>query len=801
MNVRSLLRNLNETLVVMDGFDIVGISESWLHESISSSHIGFEGYKLYRQDRGQHNPNKKRGGGLVIYVKNDISAYSNLVLPYCKVSSHLEQLWLEICKPNYRRQFVGVIYRPPSDTVKDFIAELEYSLEMIDMSCSSYEITLIGDFNINYKKTNSPEFKAIKELERKFHLKQYIKNPTRVTNTVKSTIDLIFSNMSMVSESGVLNDMIADHFPIYIVKKKDRNDKGFTYSFGRSYKNYNKDIFQELIRSNMSWRSFWIKTNSPDELWDIMLTIITEAADTICPIKRIKICNNVPGWISKEVIEAISSKKARMTIFKRTGQECDWVLYKDHKRYVRNMLVQARRTVILASLEDNRQNPKRFWRILNTDLGLSDKKPKSCQGFARIKNDSGKILDGVDACSYMSNYYAQNGVRLASKFKDSVQTTDSVIPSIESVFLFSFISLDVVGRLVKNIEVSKSSGITHLSSMLLKDAFTTLIPELTHLFNESISTGIFPATWRVGTITPILKEGDPLEPGNWRPITLLPLPSKLLEKAIHFQVNSFLMNNNILDNRQHGFRAMFSTSTAIFQLVKELFNKYDEGKCTSCIFVDYRKAFETLDHNILCQKLLRYNFSPRVVNWFRSYLTGRKHVVCTNNFTSELSEISYGVPQGCTLGPLLFIIYVNDLLGSLVATPDANVIMYADDTVLYANHIDPKSCVKNCQQLLDRLYIWCQYNKLTINISKTKHMFVARKKDQRNQVKGEQVSINNTNLNNVDSYTYLGVDIDYSLSFDTMVDNMYKKANRKLYTLKLIRPYITNSIACLIYKT
>ena len=402
----------------------------------------------------------------------------------------------------------------------------------------------------------------------------------------------------------------------------------------------------------------------------------------------------------------------------------------------------------------------------------------------------------------MSNYYAQNGVKLASKFKDVTQLGDETfVPHVNRNFEFSFIPLDVVRKLVKNIEISKSSGLPSLSSHLLKDAFIVLIPELTHLFNESINTGVFPNAWRMGYITPIPKEGNPLEPGNWRPITLLPLPSKLLEKAIHYQVNLFMNNNNILDNRQHGFRSSLSTSTAIFELVKKLFNNYDEGKCTSCIFVDYKKAFETLDHKIPCKKLCRYNFSPMSVKWFDSYLSNRKHIVNTSSFTSQPAEVKYGVPQGSTLGPLLFIIYVNDLLKSVQNGNFENIIMYADDTVLYATHTDPNMCIKNCQGLLDGLSTWCQENKLTINTTKTKHMFVGRRKEHTELASETNVYVNEKALNNVSRYTYLGVDIDYTLSFDTMVDSIYMKANRKLYTLKLIRPYITNDIACLIYKT
>ena len=173
---------------------------------------------------------------------------------------------------------------------------------------------------------------------------------------------------------------------------------------------------------------------------------------------------------------------------------------------------------------------------------------------------------------------------------------------------------------------------------------------------------------------------------------------------------------------------------------------------------------------------------------------------------SPPAEVKYGVPQGSTLGPLLFILYVNDLLLSL-ETPDqgalynSSVLMYADDTVLYAADRDPSESINKCQALLDKLTDWCSLNKLTINIGKTKQMLVPRYNHQQDIVKGKTVDINDEKLNNLSSYKYLGVDIDQSLCFDSMVENTYNKANRKLYSLKNIRPYITCSIASFIYKT
>ena len=607
VNVRSLVRNLKETYAVMTGFDVICISETWLHNNVSNALLTFNGYRSYRQDRHGNHGVKQRGGGIMVYIKENLYGFSNSIPLFCNITLHLEQFWFEICKPNFKRQIICVVYRPPSGCLRTFIEELSTNIDKLEDSMG-FELTILGDFNINYRKTTTPEYKALKELERAYQLKQYIINPTRVTNKVNSTIDLILSNMSTVSDAGVLSHMIADHFPIYIVKKKERNDKQFVYSFGRSYKNYNKDNFQNLIETYIKWRSFWNKTNDPNILWDLMYSIIIEAINILCPARRMRLRTNVPGWINRETMEAISTKRDLYKVAMHTGLDEDWTFFKKQKIVVRKILTKAKQNVIVTALEENRKDPRRFWRILNADLGLSEKKGGNNQNFSRVRNDQGEVLEGNAACTYMSNYYAMNGEKLAQKFNNSWDDEMFSCKNPTERFNLKFVPMDVVEKLVKKIDTSKSTGLTEVNSQTLKDAFAVLIPELTHLFNESLQTGIFPDAWSLGYITPIPKEGDPLEPGNWRRISILPLPSKLLEQAVHYQVNIFLENNQILDQRQHGFRPEYITSTAIFKLVKDLFEGYDLGQSASCVFVDYKKAFETLDHEILCRKLELYNF-------------------------------------------------------------------------------------------------------------------------------------------------------------------------------------------------
>ena len=291
-----------------------------------------------------------------------------------------------------------------------------------------------------------------------------------------------------------------------------------------------------------------------------------------------------------------------------------------------------------------------------------------------------------------------------------------------------------------------------------------------------------------------------MDPGNWRPITILPLPSKLLEKAVHYQIISYLDNSDYLSAYQHGFRKGKSTSTAIMELTRILTENYNRGLHTSCVFVDYKKAFETLDHKILIRKLVNYKFGKSAINWLKSYLGNRRHTVKCSEICSGPVEVKYGVPQGSVLGPLCFIMYVNDLISHIIEHTESRIIMYADDTVLVTEGDDPPNAVLKMQNVLSRTTVWCQKNKLTINAKKTKHMLVLRNQDLADQSNCLEVDIAGTTLSNVVSYKYLGVDIDRKLMYSEVVHNTYVKANRKLFTLRRIRPYITQRISALIYK-
>ena len=292
VNVRSLYSSLNELSIRFKDFYIVCCCETWLNSTFTDQMINIEGFDIFRLDRECGNIltkglKLKRGGGLIIYVKKSLSKFTQIIPQATHISGHIEQLWIKITKPNFRKQLLGLVYRPPSGKVSDAIEELSVSLTDI-LDTFQGEITILGDFNINYNLRHTPAFKTLKTFERDFNLDQIIKSPTRIAKSSKTYLDLIFTNMDHIVSSGVLDIAISDHLPVFLIRKKQKSKPSCTHTKGRSYSNYKKDSFQNDIKNHHSWVTFWdLEENKPEEMWDIMLEIIQENSDLHAPYKDV----------------------------------------------------------------------------------------------------------------------------------------------------------------------------------------------------------------------------------------------------------------------------------------------------------------------------------------------------------------------------------------------------------------------------------------------------------------------------------------------------------------------------------
>ena len=274
-----------------------------------------------------------------------------------------------------------------------------------------------------------------------------------------------------------------------------------------------------------------------------------------------------------------------------------------------------------------------------------------------------------------------------------------------------------------------------------------------HFYNTSLSTGIFPSAWGIGIVTPILKTNSSSKNAkDWRPITQISLPSKILERIIHTHLSKYLEDNNILYNNQHGFRSERSTTSAVFRALKDIYDNWKLHMFSTCIFIDFSRAFDSIDHDIFLRKLKLYGMSDNCVSFLSSYINSRTQCSRVNGYDSPNAKLECGTAQGSILGPLFFILYVNDILKYL--TNNKRLAMYADDTLLIGSGNTLESSIVACQEAMNEVYGWCLLNRLTINIDKTKCMIVSQHVTK--DTDQCSVKISNTPLKSVHTYEYLG---------------------------------------------
>ena len=309
----------------------------------------------------------------------------------------------------------------------------------------------------------------------------------------------------------------------------------------------------------------------------------------------------------------------------------------------------------------------------------------------------------------------------------------------------SFVTnVEEVHLLCKDINIMKSSGIDLLSARLCKDAFLVLEQQMVHIFNSSLATGTFPDKWKIGKIIPLFKGGDRESVNNYRPVSLLPLPGKMLEKIVHSRIIKFWEENKFLSSNQGGFRKNHSTVSTIADLTDDLFCQINEGNTTIAAFVNLRKAFDTVNTKILLDKLNNAGIRGNVLKWCTNYLSNRSQCTFVNNVKSRLLPVTCGVPQGSALGPLFFLVYVNDIHD---AVQSCGVKIYADDTVLYQSGVNCNEAETKLEDSVNKFKEWCDVNVLTINASKTKVMVfgsrskVKKCKDLDIRIEGEKLKM------------------------------------------------------------
>ncbi len=352
----------------------------------------------------------------------------------------------------------------------------------------------------------------------------------------------------------------------------------------------------------------------------------------------------------------------------------------------------------------------------------------------------------------------------------------------EPVFRIRPVSDFDVMRTIRSLKSSRAKDKYGMDVVMLKESSLTLIKPISKVINLSISQGKFPSVWKSAIVVPIFKSGDPLFIDNYRPISILPTVSKIMEKLVAEQISSYLSSSSFsMHPMQFGFRAKYSTETANCFLIENIKTLLDKGGVVGAVFLDLKKAFDTVNHRILMSKLSCFNFSSHTLNWIESYLSDRFQCVRVHNHLSNDLGTSTGVPQGSILGPMLFAMYINDFH---LSCPGINIQMYADDTVIYIHGSSMTQVANELTNSMVNVSAWLKENCLQLNVSKTVCMSFSK---SNSIIKEPDVYVSGVRLQVVPQYKYLGILIDSKLTFKAQVKKVCKQVKFNLYNFKFIR--------------
>ena len=356
------------------------------------------------------------------------------------------------------------------------------------------------------------------------------------------------------------------------------------------------------------------------------------------------------------------------------------------------------------------------------------------------------------------------------------QPLDEGTYHIAGLFQFedTFVTAEEVFNLIMNLDTDKANGPDGISAYMLKATATSIASPLAKLFSLSLRTGKFPKLWKLAHVVPIPKADNKSDPSNYRPVSLLSIVSKILEKIVYTRLWEHIVEHAPLSDCQWGFQKQRSTTTALLFTTHEWYSFLDKQKDVICVFFDYRKAFDSVPHRRLMDRLFQIGFHPSILAWICSYLSNRQQAVLVNGESSRPTVVRSGVPQGSVLGPLLFLLYINDVT-KLVLSKTSRLVLYADDMLLY-KPISSQSSYVEIQRDIHRISQWTDENMLSFNSTKCKCMLLSNKRNTSHSI----ITLNNQPLEYVNQYKYLGVIVSQNLCWSHHIQHICCKARKVL---------------------
>jgi hypothetical protein len=428
------------------------------------------------------------------------------------------------------------------------------------------------------------------------------------------------------------------------------------------------------------------------------------------------------------------------------------------------------------------------WKILNSII-RSKKKTYS----EKFVSGNSTYTCPTQIATEFNKYFAKIGPSLASTIHHTGRDFSSYMQNINSYScFFRPTNEEEIIKIIGRLGTRKSAGHDDIKPDIIKNVKNEIAFPLSLIFNVSLASGVFPDDMKLAKVVPIYKKEDPESFGNYRPVSVLPCLSKVLERIVYNRSYDFLCKYDILYKKQYGFRTNHSTYMAVLDFINDIKNAIDKGMKTIGIFMDLSKAFDTIDHNILLKKLYHYGFRGITYDWFSNYLSNRKQFVTYNSATSPTEKVTCGVPQGSILGPLLFILYMNDIChtSSLL-----NTILFADDTTIFYSHENISILCNTINTEIKEVCNWFKANKLSLNAAKTNLMFLGTRMQTLNIDDNINIYLDDCCLKRVSEAKFLGITIDENLTWKKQVENVCRSCSINIGVLNKVKMFLpTNTM-------
>lgn len=750
-------------------FDLIVLTETWLNECIYDSEIFDERYLVFRRDRSSNTfEMDSDGGGVLVAVKRSISSYRN-----SNFESRCEDLWVTLLFGNIKLH-VCCIYLPSPlkrPHLEEFLIRSGHVLDdIVD------DVFLFGDFNqgaIRWSKStvdaslkpnnyDSANATALVDFLSAYDLKQF----NHVVNHQQKTLDLVLSNSScgiMIQKSQNVISRVDLYHPPLEIHLSLQGPRVLTPRYTPRHNFFRADY--EAINNcldEVDWNSEFDRCLTVDDIVSRFYAIVNQVIAENVPVQR-QYKKKYPPWFSVNLILMLREKEKARLKYKKFKNGLDELEFNILKGRINVMIKKCYKSYIQKVVNSVTKNPKYFWTYIKSKRKVKGDIPS-------VMNLGDRIARGGDS---IANLFADNFALSYNSVRSNapVDTTPQSQLSSDISLSQLFIKSDRIKLTLKSLDPSKGAGSDGIHPIFLKNCATSLTKPLSIIYNRSLSDGCFPEVWKDAVIVPIHKAGDKSNVNNYRPISILPVLGKVLESLVCPHL-SWHIKQAVAD-QQHGFLRKRSTATNLLTFVDRIISIMSSGMEVDAIYTDFSKAFDKVDHALLIHKLNNiFGIHGSLLNWFSSYLRNRKQRVVVNGFASKEIHPSSGVPQGSHLGPILFVMFIDDIKHCII---HSEFELYADDLKLSKTVQNVEDQVK-LQEDLDRISDWCELNHMTLNSNKCSHIKFSRKFIKFSTC----YHINGSVLNRVDEIKDLGIIIDSEMKFTNHINNTINKCLRML---------------------